>query len=43
MKLATELSDEFTIQVPDRRGRGMSGSFGDNYSVIKECEDLAAW
>jgi len=42
MKLATVLSSQFTIYVPDRRGRGLSGSFGDNYSVIKECEDVAA-
>jgi pimeloyl-ACP methyl ester carboxylesterase len=42
MKLATELSGQFTIYVPDRRGRGLSGPFGDNYSVIKECEDVAA-
>ncbi|MGO8723765.1 MAG: alpha/beta fold hydrolase [Acidimicrobiales bacterium] len=42
MKLATELSGKFTIYVPDRRGRGLSGPFGDNYSVIKECEDVAA-
>jgi len=42
MKLATELSGQFTIYVPDRRGRGLSGPFGDNYSVTKECEDVAA-
>jgi pimeloyl-ACP methyl ester carboxylesterase len=42
MKLAAELSGQFTIYVPDRRGRGLSGPFGDNYSVVKECEDVAA-
>jgi pimeloyl-ACP methyl ester carboxylesterase len=42
MKLATELSGQFTIFVPDRRGRGRSGPFGDSYSVIRECEDVAA-
>jgi pimeloyl-ACP methyl ester carboxylesterase len=42
MKLATELSGQFTTYVPDRRGRGKSGPFGDHYSVIKECEDVAA-
>jgi len=42
MKLASELSGQFTLYVPDRRGRGLSGPFGDNYSVIKECEDIAA-
>jgi pimeloyl-ACP methyl ester carboxylesterase len=42
MKLATDLSGRFTLYVPDRRGRGLSGPFGDDYSVIKECEDVAA-
>jgi len=42
MKLADSLSDTFTVYVPDRRGRGLSGPFGDNYSIKKECEDLAA-
>jgi pimeloyl-ACP methyl ester carboxylesterase len=42
MKLATLLSDRFTVSVPDRRGRGMSGSFGEQYSGAKECEDIAA-
>jgi pimeloyl-ACP methyl ester carboxylesterase len=42
MKLATALSRQFTIYIPDRRGRGLSGPMGDNYSVIKECEDVAA-
>lgn len=42
MKLATLLSDEFTVYIPDRRGRGMSGPIGDNYSIKKEDEDLEA-
>lgn len=42
MKLATGLSGQFTIYVPDRRGRGRSGSFGASYSEIKECENVAA-
>jgi pimeloyl-ACP methyl ester carboxylesterase len=41
-KLATALSDDFTVHVPDRRGRGLSGPFGDNYGIDKEVEDLAA-
>ena len=28
--------------VPDRRGRGLSGPHGDNYSLTKECEDMQA-
>jgi pimeloyl-ACP methyl ester carboxylesterase len=42
MKLGTALSDEFTVYIPDRRGRGLSGPFGDNYSLQKEDEDLDA-
>ena len=40
IKLATILSDEFTVYVPDRRGRGLSGPHGNNYSLIKKCEDM---
>lgn len=42
MKLGTILSDEFTVYIPDRRGRGMSGPYGDNYSIEREDEDLDA-
>jgi len=42
MKLGTLLSDEFTVYIPDRRGRGMSGPIGDNYNIGKEDEDLDA-
>ncbi len=41
-KLAAALSDVFTVYVPDRRGRGLSGSHGDNYGIRKECEDINA-
>jgi pimeloyl-ACP methyl ester carboxylesterase len=41
-KLAAALSDAFTVHVPDRRGRGLSGPFGDGYGMEKEVEDLAA-
>ena len=41
-KLAAALSDVFTVYVPDRRGRGLSGSHGKNYSIRKECEDIDA-
>jgi pimeloyl-ACP methyl ester carboxylesterase len=40
MGLANELSDLFTIYIPDRRGRGLSGPFGDNYGLQKEVEDM---
>jgi len=42
MKFGKVLSDEFTVYIPDRRGRGLSGPFGDNYSLEKEVEDLDA-
>jgi pimeloyl-ACP methyl ester carboxylesterase len=42
MKLATDLSDTFTVYIPDRRGRGMSGAPGAGYGIRKECEDIEA-
>jgi len=42
MKLAVALSGEFTVYIPDRRGRGLSGPYGDNYGLAKECEDMQA-
>jgi pimeloyl-ACP methyl ester carboxylesterase len=42
MKFGAALSDEFTVYIPDRRGRGLSGPFGDNYSLSREVEDLEA-
>jgi pimeloyl-ACP methyl ester carboxylesterase len=42
MTLATVLSDNFTVYIPDRRGRGLTGPFGDNYCIQKEIEDLDA-
>jgi pimeloyl-ACP methyl ester carboxylesterase len=41
-KLAEALSDAFTVYVPDRRGRGRSGPYGDQYSLQSECEDIDA-
>lgn len=40
MNLAELLADEFTVYIPDRRGRGLSGYHGDNYSLLTEGEDL---
>jgi pimeloyl-ACP methyl ester carboxylesterase len=42
MKLANHLSDNFTVYIPDRRGRGMSGPYGENYSIQRDCEDVNA-
>ena len=41
-RLAGALADAFTLYVPDRRGRGLSGEVGNAYSLQKECEDLEA-
>jgi pimeloyl-ACP methyl ester carboxylesterase len=41
-QLASILSDHFTVYVPDRRGRGLSGSYGDNYDISKAVEDMQA-
>ncbi len=38
--LALALSDEYTVTIPDRRGRGLSGDYGDNYNIKSEVEDL---
>ncbi|MFZ0833372.1 MAG: alpha/beta hydrolase [Mycobacterium sp.] len=42
MKLGYALADDFTVSIPDRRGRGMSGPYGPHYSIEREDEDLAA-
>jgi pimeloyl-ACP methyl ester carboxylesterase len=41
-ELAEHLSDAFTVYLPDRRGRGLSGPFGIDYGMRKEVEDLDA-
>jgi pimeloyl-ACP methyl ester carboxylesterase len=42
LQLAQALAATFTVYLPDRRGRGLSGPFGAGYSIAKEVEDLAA-
>ncbi|WP_328603772.1 alpha/beta hydrolase [Amycolatopsis sp. NBC_00345] len=42
MKLAEGLSGDFTVYVPDRRGRGASGPHGPDYGVAREVEDVQA-
>jgi len=42
MKMGTLLSNEFSVYIPDRRGRGLSGPIGDNYSIKREDEDIHA-
>jgi pimeloyl-ACP methyl ester carboxylesterase len=42
MQLGAALSADFTVYLPDRRGRGLSGGHGDAYCADREAEDLAA-
>ena len=42
MQLGMALSDDFKVYIPDRRGRGLSGPFGDNYGLEREVEDMDA-
>ena len=42
LPLARDLAGTFAVHVMDRRGRGASGLQGPDYSVEKECDDLAA-
>jgi len=41
-RLASALSDRFTVHTIQRRGRGGSGPLGDRYSIEREEEDLDA-
>jgi pimeloyl-ACP methyl ester carboxylesterase len=41
-QLCEGLADAFTVYLPDRRGRGLSGPFGNDYCMQKEVEDLDA-
>ncbi len=40
LRLAEMLADSCTVYLPDRRGRGLSGPKGENYSIKREIEDL---
>jgi len=42
MQLGLDMADDFTVYIPDRRGRGLSGPFGDNYGLQREVEDMDA-
>jgi pimeloyl-ACP methyl ester carboxylesterase len=42
MKLASALCHRFTVYIPDRRGRGLSGSTGPRRAVEDCCEDMRA-
>jgi pimeloyl-ACP methyl ester carboxylesterase len=42
MQLAGALADAFTVYAPDRRGRGLSGPFGSDFSLQTAVDDLDA-
>jgi pimeloyl-ACP methyl ester carboxylesterase len=42
MQLATLLAEAFTLYIPDRRGRGMSGPYANNYSIQQDIADMEA-
>ena len=41
-RFARALSEHFTVHTIERRGRGESAPQGDDYSIVKECEDVLA-
>lgn len=42
LRLAEALAANFTVYIPDRRGRGLSGPPGEDYTLEKELQDLSA-
>jgi pimeloyl-ACP methyl ester carboxylesterase len=42
LQMAAALAGDFTVYLPDRRGRGMSGAYPADYSIRTEVEDLRA-
>ena len=42
IQLAELLADTFTVYLPDRRGRGLSGPYGEDYRIQKDVEDMDA-
>jgi pimeloyl-ACP methyl ester carboxylesterase len=42
VQLACALADRFTVYIPDRRGRGLSGPYGEPHSVRDDVDDLDA-
>ena len=39
---AKSLGEHFTVHTIERRGRGLSGPQGEDYSIVKECEDVSS-
>lgn len=42
MQLAESLAATYTVYLPDRRGRGLSGPYAQDYSIQKDVEDVDA-
>jgi len=42
MQVAEALADRFTIYLPDRRGRGLSGPYREDHSIETDVQDMAA-
>ncbi|MFF5242784.1 alpha/beta fold hydrolase [Streptosporangium sp. NPDC000095] len=42
MRLGATLSGDFTVYLPDRRGRGMSGPYGPDFTLRHAAEDVQA-
>ena len=42
LTLARAMADQFTLYVPDRRGRGMSGSYSKHHGLDNEVDDVEA-
>ncbi len=42
LQLAEALATNFMVYLPDRRGRGLSGPYGKDYSIQKDVEDMDA-
>ena len=42
MQLAEALAANFTVYLPERRGRGLSGPYGDDYGIERNVEDMDA-
>ena len=42
LELAQALCDAFTVYLPDRRGRGLSGAYQAGHDIQREVEDLEA-
>jgi hypothetical protein len=39
---ARALCEHYMVHTIERRGRGESGPQGDDYSIVKKCEDVLA-